>query len=86
MLGAPLSSCFWVVNPKNFNQLVPIGAPGELLIEGPLLARGYLNDETKTRDSFVTDPAFIRRHDLGSGRRMYRTGGKLLPRVVPFAG
>lgn len=77
VLGAPLSSCFWVVDPKNYNRLVPIGAPGELLIEGPLLARGYLNDMEKTNKSFITDPDFIKRYGLGSGRRMYRTGGKL---------
>ncbi|KAH7330243.1 hypothetical protein BKA65DRAFT_554232 [Rhexocercosporidium sp. MPI-PUGE-AT-0058] len=74
VLGAPLSSCFWVVDPKNYNYLVPIGAPGELLIEGPLLARGYLNDLEKTNKSFITDPSFLERYNLGFGRRMYRTG------------
>ncbi|KAH9212622.1 hypothetical protein DL95DRAFT_303903 [Leptodontidium sp. 2 PMI_412] len=74
VLGAPLSSCFWVVDPKDYNHLVPIGAPGELLIEGPLLARGYLNDIEKTNKSFISDPDFLKRYDLGSGRRMYRTG------------
>jgi len=76
VLGAPLSSCFWVVDPKNYNRLVPLGAPGELLIEGPLLARGYLNDIEKTNKSFIMDPDFVGRLGLGSGRRMYRTGGK----------
>ncbi|KAL9474318.1 hypothetical protein ACSS6W_008698 [Trichoderma asperelloides] len=74
VLGAPLSSCFWVVDPKNYNHLLPFGAPGELLIEGPLLARGYLNDIEKTNKSFITDPDFVKRLGLGSGRRMYRTG------------
>lgn len=74
VLGAPLSSCFWVVDPKNCNHLVPLGAPGELLIEGPLLARGYLNDVEKTSKAFITDPGFIKALGLGSGRRMYRTG------------
>ncbi|KAK4985318.1 NRPS protein [Elasticomyces elasticus] len=74
ILGAPLSSCFWVVEPKNRNRLVPIGAPGELLIEGPLLARGYLNDVEKTNKSFMVDPDFIKQYRLGSNRRMYCTG------------
>lgn len=74
VLGIPLASCFWVVDPKNYNRLCPIGAPGELLIEGPLLARGYLNDEAKTQKSFITDPEFVSRYDLGQNRRMYRTG------------
>ncbi|KAF2158323.1 hypothetical protein M409DRAFT_38332, partial [Zasmidium cellare ATCC 36951] len=43
-IGKPLAGGFWVVGPGDYNRLCPIGAPGELLIEGPLLARGYLND------------------------------------------
>jgi amino acid adenylation domain-containing protein len=74
VLGVPLASCFWVVDPKNYNRLCPIGAPGELLIEGPLLARGYLNDEAKTNKSFIVDPEFVAKYDLGRNRRMYRTG------------
>ncbi|KAG5755030.1 hypothetical protein H9Q70_002355 [Fusarium xylarioides] len=74
VLGIPLASCFWVVDPKNYNRLCPIGAPGELLIEGPLLARGYLNDEVKTNKSFIVDPEFVGKYDLGRGRRMYKTG------------
>ncbi|KAI1044220.1 hypothetical protein LB505_008610 [Fusarium chuoi] len=74
VLGIPLASCFWVVDPKNYNRLCPIGAPGELLIEGPLLARGYLNDEVKTNKSFIVDPEFVGKYDLGRNRRMYKTG------------
>ena len=64
----PLGSC-----PSD-HPLCPIGAPGELLIEGPLLARGYLNDARKTAAAFITDPAWVSRYGLGEGRRMYRTG------------
>lgn len=42
-LGIPLSSAFWVVEPDNIDQLVPVGCVGELLIQGPMLARGYIN-------------------------------------------
>jgi amino acid adenylation domain-containing protein/non-ribosomal peptide synthase protein (TIGR01720 family) len=69
-----MSSGFWVADPTDINRLVPFGAPGELLIEGPLLARGYLNDAAKTAASFVTDPAFIQDLGLSPGRRMYRSG------------
>lgn len=37
-IGRPLSTCLWVVNDSN--DLLPVGCVGELLIEGPLLARG----------------------------------------------
>lgn len=39
---------------------------GELLIGGPGVALGYLNDPLKTRLHFITDPE--------TGRRFYRTG------------
>ncbi|KAK9562967.1 Nonribosomal peptide synthetase [Aspergillus fumigatus] len=73
-IGWPLKSRLWVVDSKNHDRLVPIGCVGELLIEGPLLARGYLNDRTKTRASFIEDPAWTRDLGLDKGRRMYKTG------------
>ncbi|KAL3444266.1 hypothetical protein BJX65DRAFT_311044 [Aspergillus insuetus] len=74
-IGLPLQSLFWVVDPTDHNTLCPIGTPGELLIEGPLVARGYLNDPLTTRESFITDPAFLDQPGLAAkGRRMYRTG------------
>ncbi|KAG5755032.1 hypothetical protein H9Q70_002357 [Fusarium xylarioides] len=75
ILGAPLPSCrIWVVDPDDYNKLCPIGAPGELLIEGPQVSQGYLNDTAKTDGAFITDPGFTARYGLGSGHRMYRTG------------
>lgn len=44
----------------------PVWVPGMLYIAGHGLARGYLNDETKTRSSFIRHPA--------TGERLYRTG------------
>jgi non-ribosomal peptide synthetase component F len=46
-IGYPIGTHLWVVEPGNYNQLAPVGCPGELLISGPTLARGYLNDEEK---------------------------------------
>lgn len=39
----------WVVNLEDHNRLMPIGSVGELVVEGPTLARGYLNDLAKTK-------------------------------------
>lgn len=73
-IGRPIAGVAWVTDPDD-GTLVPIGAVGELLIEGPLVARGYLNDSHTTATSFITDPSFLSTHNLGSkGRRMYRTG------------
>ncbi|KAL8750734.1 MAG: hypothetical protein Q9199_006878 [Rusavskia elegans] len=48
----------WVVDPENHNQLLPIGAVGELVVEGPTLARGYLDDLTRTQAAFIKSPSF----------------------------
>ena len=83
-IGCPIAGTAWVTEPDD-GYLVPIGAVGELLLEGPILARGYLNDSHKTATSFITDPDFLSTHNFGSaGRRMYRTGD--LVRQSPIDG
>lgn len=73
-IGFPMNVNFWVTDPQNPGRLCVPGTPGELLIEGPLLARGYLNDEARTSTAFVRDPAFASLLGLDPGRRFYRTG------------
>ncbi|KAL2788506.1 hypothetical protein BJX66DRAFT_340179 [Aspergillus keveii] len=73
-IGYAFAGALWVVDPNDYNRLVPIGAPGELLIEGPLQARGYLNDPVKTAAAFVTDATWMIKNGFGAGRRLYRTG------------
>ncbi len=48
---------------------VPIGIPGELLIGGDGLARGYLNLPELTREKFIPDNLSEKK-----GARLYRTG------------
>ena len=72
-IGKAIGSASWIVDPENRNHLVPIGCKGELLIEGPILSRGYLNDPEKTAQAFILDPEWARAGGMTS-RRFYCTG------------
>ncbi|OPB40688.1 hypothetical protein A0O28_0007680 [Trichoderma guizhouense] len=76
-LGPASGGLLWVVNPVDHNKLVPLGAPGELLIEGPLVGRDYL-DATLAKATFIVDPAWTKDFPVSgiaqAGRRMYKTG------------
>lgn len=73
-IGYGLSSLLWVVDKGNQDRLAPVGCIGELVLEGPLLARGYLNDQEKTAASFFRDPKWTKALNIHQGRRFYKTG------------
>jgi amino acid adenylation domain-containing protein/thioester reductase-like protein len=77
ILGYALDNSVCVlVSPQNPNQVVPLGAIGELVVSGPSLLREYLNDTTKTDDAVIEDPAWA--YDLALPvKRFYRTGDLL---------
>ncbi|OHW91968.1 nonribosomal peptide synthase [Colletotrichum incanum] len=64
----------WVVNPDNHGQLLPVGAKGELLIQGPTLSRGYLKEPEKTAKVFIESPAWLPAGRAPELRRFYKTG------------
>jgi acyl-coenzyme A synthetase/AMP-(fatty) acid ligase len=51
------------------NKPVPRGEPGELYIKSICLAKGYLNDPVKTKESFINNPVKPKQRE-----RVYRTG------------
>ncbi len=58
---------------------VPLGEPGEILIGGAGVARGYLNAPDLTAEKFVSDPSILDPSvfdpsDSSSSKRLYRTG------------
>lgn len=57
-IGASVSCRVWVVDVEDYHRLVPIGCVGELLIEGHIVGRGYLNEPAKTAEVFVDRAAF----------------------------
>jgi amino acid adenylation domain-containing protein len=68
----------WIVHPDKHDVLLPFGAVGELVIEGPTLALGYLNDSARTDAVFIQDPVWLL-HGCGLGTpgrrgRVYKTG------------
>ncbi|SPJ78124.1 uncharacterized protein FTOL_06513 [Fusarium torulosum] len=67
----------WIVNPDDSNLLQPPGVVGELLLEGPLVGQGYLNDMDKTAASFIKSPTWLLQgtpHIAGRQGRLYKTG------------
>lgn len=72
-IGKPIDNVRVYVVSKE-GQLQPIGLPGELWLGGEGLARGYIHDEERTAERFMTDP-------FCPGGRIYKTGdlGKWLP-------
>ncbi|KAK5680139.1 hypothetical protein LTS12_029313, partial [Elasticomyces elasticus] len=64
-----------IVSPEDHEKLLPIGAVGELLIEGPIVGRGYLNEPEKTAAVFIGPPQWLRSiRDDQYHSRLYKTG------------
>ncbi|HEX7240694.1 MAG TPA: condensation domain-containing protein, partial [Longimicrobiaceae bacterium] len=55
---------------------VPAGVPGELLVGGICVGRGYAHDPARTAETFVPDP-----FSAEPGGRLYRTGDRV--RLLP---
>ena len=67
----------WVVDPENHDHLLPLGSIGELLLEGPLVGPGYLNNPEKTASVFIENPVWLLRgapDRPGRHGRLYKTG------------
>jgi amino acid adenylation domain-containing protein len=73
MIGKGQGCRTWVVDKADSNRLLPIGCIGELLVEGPLLARGYLKNPEKTAESYIAAPTWASSVQP-SPTRLYKTG------------
>ena len=74
--GPPMRSCgFWIVDPDDHNKLLPIGATGELLINGGVVAPGYLDNKENTAAAFIPAPTWARRYSVpGLNFHFYKAG------------
>jgi len=81
-IGRPIANTqLYVTGPGDQPQ--PVGVPGELLIGGLGVVRGYLDRPELTRERFIPDPF------LGGEGRVYRTGDLVRYRedgVLEFLG
>ena len=68
-LGRPIANTTLSIRSA-WDAECPAGVPGELLIGGAGVTRGYWNRPELTRQSFVADPA-------AAGRWVYRTGDRV---------
>lgn len=65
-IGKPIDNTELYVVDK-FNNLQPVGVPGELCISGDGVGKGYINNPTLSEEKFVMNP-------FNQGQIMYRTG------------
>ena len=74
-IGYPMAhaNC-WVVDLDSPHRLASPGSIGELVVESSALARGYLNNPEKTKESFICAPEWLREDTIISARRVYTTG------------
>jgi non-ribosomal peptide synthetase component F len=76
-LGRTVTARGWVVSRDNHHALAPVGAIGELLLEGGAVGAGYLNNSEKTAQSFIGDIKWSTRllNDVApTSLRIYKTG------------
>lgn len=80
-IGQPSSGAIWLIDPTCPEKLAPVGAIGEIVIEGPHLARGYLDqnhqasDRTKPAGFLESIPRWLTElHPERQSARLYRSG------------
>ena len=71
----------WIVDSDNHETLLPIGAVGELLVEGPTVFLQYMNDPERTQRTLVDAPSWRKSVGVPSSYKVYKTGDlvKYLP-------
>lgn len=85
-VGFPLPNCScWLVDTSDPHRLVPVGAVGELIVAGPSLAREYLNDEARSRASFLENLSWAKSLGLADAR-FFKTGDLLRYNTDSFDG
>jgi amino acid adenylation domain-containing protein len=81
-VGLPTSAVCWIVDPEDPERRLPVGCVGELIVESPIVSRGYLNEPAKTAASFIKSPSWLTQiRPSTTASRFYKTGD-----MVQYAG
>ncbi|OQE34676.1 hypothetical protein PENCOP_c016G00331 [Penicillium coprophilum] len=75
-IGRGHGAVTWIVDPNDHNKLVPVGTVGELVVEGPIVTKGYLHDPERTASVFIDAPDWLRARQSPErpSCRLYKTG------------
>ncbi|RAL07335.1 acetyl-CoA synthetase-like protein [Aspergillus homomorphus CBS 101889] len=74
-IGRGTGVAAWVADINDHDRLAPIGATGELVVEGPVLAREYIHQPDKTAAVFISDTPWLKAiRGAPSSARAYKTG------------
>lgn len=73
-IGHPVAGRVWLTNINDHDRLVPVGVIGEIVLEGPALARGYIAAPGNQNARFLTSAAWFRAYEKLGQTRLYKTG------------
>jgi amino acid adenylation domain-containing protein len=73
-IGSGFSCMSWVVDEDDHDILLKPGEEGELLLSGPAITRGYLNDSCKTMERFIKAPGWAVTTGYPTTTRFFKTG------------
>ena len=73
-IGRGYAHALRVVDPGDHCELVSADNVGELVVCGPLLARGYLDDTARTTSSFIREAPWMSSTQREHKVRFYKTG------------
>ncbi|SMR60750.1 unnamed protein product [Zymoseptoria tritici ST99CH_1E4] len=76
-IGSDSRLGFWVADPWKHDRLMPVGAMGELILEGHSVAHEYLDEPGKTAAAFISTPRWAVPFGAGADRhRQLKVNGQ----------
>lgn len=76
VIGKGLGANIWIVRSQDLSDdLAPIGAVGELVIDGPIVSKGYFSDAASSSKVFVSNPPWLKQEAPHTSKTIvYKTG------------